>query len=136
MSETTYPVLMVIATSERVPRHFGDNTGAWPVRLVLTSAPKESLRLIAHHQMVHDVEIIAAWELLTSKDHAEIIKAGVEASLWQQGFARVRDGKPAWDCDPYTVELHFNSVAEQEGVRFRIPEPKAKAPRKMGARYR
>lgn len=116
-----YAAIVVISTTDAVPRGFGDNAGCRPMRIAVTLDPEAYSRDINHDQFVHDGEIILLW-YARGKTRLELVKAATEALLWQGGVARVRPNKPAWDCDPTTMELTIKAAAELERVALITPE--------------
>ena len=116
-----YAAIVVISTNDVVPRRFGDNIGCRPMRLAVTLDPDTYAREVDRDQLVHDGEIVSLW-YGRGKQRLEMVKAAAEALLWQGGIARVRPNKPAWDCDPTTMELTVKAAAEMEGVTLVSPE--------------
>lgn len=116
----------MIAYTARVPRHFGDNLGAWPVKFVVTAKPHGAAkvddlanplhRVVVRHMVnVRDKE--AAKRLKTRLD--ELLLGDSKESRLRHGWRDVDDPDVVWDLllAEALRTLHLEGFDEGEKLR-------------------
>lgn len=110
-----FAALCVVGTHGRVPRTFGDNQGAHPSRLVVTTGnPAHAAQI--YNRGVHSVGGIYHTQVhvwLVSKAHAERAKAWIEQQLGAEALLN------GWaSAEPWHYEILFGSAAEALGFEM------------------
>ena len=75
-----YVAVCLVGYEGRVPRHFGDNEGCWPVRVATSSKPKEISKRMDLESPIHKVTVHDfVWT--ASDAHAKRLKAALDKLL-------------------------------------------------------
>lgn len=111
-SELDFAALCIVGTFDLVPRSFGDNEGAHPVRLVVTTGePRHAATIF--NRGVHSVGFLyhtQAYVYLNTRTHAERMKTWIEEQL------RFEPMLGGWfDSDPWQFEIMFGEAARTLG---------------------
>lgn len=86
--------VVLLGPERRIPRHFGDNEGAWPVRVGTTRDPKAYAER-ADYEAGHTVAYVPlAWVWTLSQRHALRLKARLDELLL--GSAEEHRMRHAW----------------------------------------
>jgi hypothetical protein len=96
-----YVAVCLVGYEQPVPRHFGDNQGAWPVRVATTSKPQEIVRKADSENPLHGVRILEiVWT--ASLAHAKRLKAELDKLLLGSGQEdrALRHGWRDCEADP------------------------------------
>ena len=94
----------MISYAQRVPRHFGDNEGAWPVKFVVTQKPRNAAKIDDLASPIHKVSVRHMVNV-RDKDAAKRLKntldslllGSASASKLRHGWRDVDDPDLTWD---------------------------------------
>lgn len=116
----------MIAYTARVPRKFGDNEGAWPVKFVVTTKPRHAAKIddlanplhrVAVRHMVNVRDKDAAKRLKTKLD--TLLLGDSDNSKLRHGWRDVDDPDVTWDLllAEALRQLNLDGFDEQEKQR-------------------
>lgn len=111
-SELDFAALCIVGTFDRVPRSFGDNEGAHPVRLVVTTG-SPAMAPETYNRGNHSVGFLyhtLAYTYLNTRVHAEKMKAWLDEQL---RFEPMLNGW--YDGDAWQFEIMFGEAAKALG---------------------
>lgn len=79
-AETDYYAVCLIGYEKPVPRYFGDNRGAWPVRIATSKKPRDAAKRSDLEQPLHELVVLDFVQVET-EEHARILKAALDELL-------------------------------------------------------
>lgn len=75
-----WTAVCLVGTSRAIPREFGDNRGAWPVRIMTSKDPKKVVAGIDREQPMHGMALLDhVW--VETPAHADRLKAALDELL-------------------------------------------------------
>lgn len=78
--QVEYHAVCLIGYEAPVPRYFGDNRGAWPVRVTTSKKPRDAAKRADLEQPLHDLVVLDFVQVET-EEHARILKATLDELL-------------------------------------------------------
>lgn len=102
--KSTFTAVCLIGYVGAVPKHFGDNQGVWPVRVVTTVRPHYEASRLDYASPVHKVRVLdLVWT--ETKDHAKRLKATLDVLLLGTGASNkvLRHGWRDIETEPEIV---------------------------------
>jgi hypothetical protein len=79
-AKTDYVAVCLLGYEGSVPRHFGDNQGAWPIRVATTTRPQDIAKEIDRANPLHAVKV-HDYVWTPTEAHAKRLKAGLDKLL-------------------------------------------------------
>lgn len=79
-AELGYHAVCLIGYSEPVPRSFGDNRGAWPVKITTSKKPRDAAKRSDLEQPLHEL-VVLDFVQVESEEHARLLKAALDELL-------------------------------------------------------
>jgi hypothetical protein len=128
-AKAEFVAVCLLGYTKRVPRDFGDNQGAWPVRVTTSTNPGDLARKPDQENPLHEVRV-HDYVWVETDAHARRLKSRLEALLLGSGEAL----KGSWrDCDDPLVLwpiLLQQALEELDMVSFDDRERIARASRR------
>lgn len=116
----------MVSYRERIPRHFGDNHGVWPVKFVVTAKPREAHKISDFESPVHKV-VVRHMVHVRDKEAAKRLKGRLDEMLLgdsrdsklRHGWRDVDDPDVVWDLllAEALRTLHIEGFDEAEKER-------------------
>lgn len=78
--EASYHAVCLVGYEKAVPRFFGDNRGAWPVRVTTSKKPRDAAKRSDLEHPLHELVVLDFVQVET-EEHARILKATLDELL-------------------------------------------------------